>query len=58
LRLEVGSVLKQYRIGPLPGRGGMGEVYSAEDTKLGRKVFGTFQRFPAACANGAKLPER
>jgi serine/threonine protein kinase/Tol biopolymer transport system component len=38
LHLEVGSVLKQYRIGPLLGRGGMGEVYSAEDTKLGRKV--------------------
>ena len=35
---KIGSLLNQYRIVDQIGAGGMGEVYLAEDTKLGRKV--------------------
>jgi serine/threonine protein kinase/Tfp pilus assembly protein PilF len=34
----VGQLLAQYRIGERIGAGGMGEVYRAEDTRLGRTV--------------------
>jgi hypothetical protein len=33
-----GRFLNHYNIGPLLGRGGMGEVYRARDTRLGRDV--------------------
>ena len=36
--LRAGHMLAQYRIVSLIGAGGMGEVYLAEDTSLGRKV--------------------
>ncbi|HRE91013.1 MAG TPA: serine/threonine protein kinase, partial [Myxococcota bacterium] len=36
--LAPGERLGVYRIVRLIGRGGMGEVYEAEDTRLGRKV--------------------
>src|SRR5438046_561211 len=36
--LKTGTVLLHYRIVSKVGDGGMGEVYLAEDTKLGRKV--------------------
>jgi len=34
----IGRCLGPYRISSLVGRGGMGEIYAAEDTRLGRKV--------------------
>src|SRR5262245_30512114 len=37
-RLEAGAMLGPYRIDRLIGAGGMGEVYRARDTKLGRDV--------------------
>ena len=37
-RLETGAMVGPYRIDQLIGAGGMGEVYRARDTKLGRDV--------------------
>jgi len=37
-RLATGAVVGPYRVDQLIGRGGMGEVYRARDTKLGRDV--------------------
>ena len=37
-RLKVGQIFGQYRIIRSIGKGGMGEVYLAEDSRLGRKV--------------------
>jgi serine/threonine protein kinase len=34
----VGQLIEHYKIVALLGKGGMGEVYLAEDTKLGRSI--------------------
>ena len=36
--LNPGQSIGQYRVSSLIGRGGMGDVYLAEDVRLGRKV--------------------
>jgi hypothetical protein len=38
MKLEAGSTLAHYEVSAPLGEGGMGEVYRAEDTKLGREV--------------------
>ena len=53
VHLEPGATLNQYRILGLIGRGGMGEVYAADDTRLGRKV--AIKILPATLADD---PER
>ena len=36
--MQSGTMLTHYRVGDIIGKGGMGEVYRAQDTKLGRDV--------------------
>ena len=38
MKLENGTILNQYKIVSSIGKGGMGEVFLAHDTKLDRKV--------------------
>jgi eukaryotic-like serine/threonine-protein kinase len=52
-----GAILAgRYRIGSLLGRGGMGQVYRAEDTKLGREI--AVKLLPAGVADDEEAKRR
>ena len=51
MNMENGTVINQYRIISAIGKGGMGEVFLAQDTKLDRKV--TLEILPPEFANDA-----
>ncbi len=51
--MESGTKLGHYEIGTLLGKGGMGEVWRARDTKLGREV--AIKTLPAEPISGAFL---
>ncbi len=38
MNIENGTIINQYKILSKIGKGGMGEIYLAQDTKLDRKV--------------------
>jgi serine/threonine protein kinase len=54
----VGTTIAHYRIYQPLGRGGMGEVYAAEDTKLGRQVALKLLSGPFADVDRLKRLER
>ena len=56
MNLENGTIIKQYKILSAIGKGGMGEVFLAQDTKLERKV--ALKILPADVASNRDRMER
>jgi hypothetical protein len=57
VRLPSGSVLGHYLVGDLIGKGGMGEVYEAKDTRLDRSVaLDVFVRVPREDLDVLRVP--
>ncbi len=56
MALTVGSRIAHYDVTALIGEGGMGQVYQATDTKLGRQV--ALKILPEAFANDPDLLSR
>jgi len=52
----IGKTLSHYKVLEKLGRGGMGEVFVAEDTKLGRKV--ALKTLPSHLADSDELRQR
>ncbi len=56
MKIATGTLIKHYEILSALGAGGMGEVYLAEDQRLGRKVAIKF--LPADVATDARARQR
>jgi serine/threonine protein kinase len=54
--IREGTCIGQYRVGSMIGRGGMGIVYEAEDTRLGRRV--ALKSLSPELSSDARLRER
>ena len=55
MAIEAGTRLGHYEIVSSLGAGGMGEVYRAKDTKLGREVAIKVLRLPLQCEDRDSL---
>lgn len=51
MSLQIGQQLGSYEVTSLLGKGGMGEVYKARDTRLNRRVGAVFALVPIGAAS-------